>query len=37
MSNALPETRISIVDPDIDFLAWAAAHLKADGVRIFTY
>ena len=37
MSNALPETRIFIVDPDTDFLAWAATHLKADGVRIFTY
>ena len=37
MSNALPETRIFIVDPDTDFLAWASAHLKADGVCIFTY
>ena len=34
MGSQLPDTRIAIVDPDSDFLAWAAAHLKADGVKI---
>lgn len=37
MAQPLPETRIYIVDPDTDFLAWASAHLKAEGVRISTF
>ncbi|MBL9179315.1 MAG: sigma-54-dependent Fis family transcriptional regulator [Verrucomicrobiaceae bacterium] len=31
-----PDTHLIIVDPDADFLAWAAAHLKAPGVTIST-
>jgi DNA-binding NtrC family response regulator len=37
MAQSLPETRIFIVDPDADFLAWASTHLKAEGVRISTF
>jgi DNA-binding NtrC family response regulator len=33
----LPDTHLIIVDPDADFLAWAAAHLKAPGVSISTF
>ena len=29
-----PETHILIVDPDTDFLDWAASHLKAPGVSV---
>ncbi len=32
-----PATHLIIVDPDADFLAWAAAHLKAPGVTISTF
>ncbi|MDI1313881.1 sigma-54 dependent transcriptional regulator [Prosthecobacter sp.] len=32
-----PDTHLIIVDPDADFLAWAAAHLKAPGVSISTF
>ena len=32
-----PDTHIIIVDPDTDFLDWAATHLKAPGVTIRTY
>jgi len=31
------DTHLFIVDPDADFLAWAAAHLKAPGVIISTF
>jgi two-component system nitrogen regulation response regulator GlnG len=34
MASAPPETRILIVDPDPDFLAWVKGHLKADGVKL---
>ncbi len=37
MAAQLPETHITIVDPDADFLAWACAHLKAPGVRIQSF
>lgn len=37
MATEQPETRITIVDPDVDFLTWACAHLKAPGVRIQSY
>ena len=30
----IPETHILIVDPDTDFLDWAASHLKAPGVSV---
>jgi DNA-binding NtrC family response regulator len=32
-----PDTHLFIVDPDTDFLAWAAAHLKAPGVITSTF
>lgn len=32
-----PETHILIVDPDADFLEWAASHLKAPGVTVGVY
>ncbi|MCB1225185.1 MAG: sigma-54-dependent Fis family transcriptional regulator [Verrucomicrobiales bacterium] len=37
MAVSPSNSRISIVDPDTDFLAWAAGHLKADHVEITTY
>lgn len=37
MANILPATRITIVDPDPDFLGWAASHLKVSGVTIDTF
>ncbi len=37
MASQLPDTRITIVDPDTDFLAWACAHLKADGVKLTAF
>ena len=37
MANEQPETHITIVDPDVDFLAWACAHLKAPGVKIQSF
>ncbi|MFO1482715.1 MAG: sigma-54 dependent transcriptional regulator [Verrucomicrobiaceae bacterium] len=33
----MPDTHLIIVDPDPDFLAWAASHLKAPGVTISSY
>ena len=35
--SELPENYLIIFDPDPDFLAWAAAHLKADRVTIDTF
>lgn len=32
-----PATKIFVIDPDADFLAWAAGHLKAPGVQIETF
>ena len=32
-----PVTTIFVIDPDADFLAWAAGHLKAAAVRVQTF
>ena len=33
----IPDAHLLIVDPDADFLAWAASHLKAPGVTVSTF
>jgi len=37
MPEASTVAKLSIVDPDPDFLSWAAGHLKAPGVEILTF